>query len=164
MPDVQAPFLLDAMLGKLATYLRMCGYDAAYALDEGRMAEADDALLAAAREEGRTLLTRDRELAARAGDRGTLLTSRTVEDQLRALSEAGLALELDDRPARCGSCNGSVEQVSAGERVAHAPDEGRVWRCERCGQQFWKGSHWERVGGTLADIRGYSGPESSISE
>ncbi|MFW6382904.1 MAG: Mut7-C RNAse domain-containing protein, partial [Haloferacaceae archaeon] len=25
--------MLDAMLGKLATYLRMCGYDAAYVLD-----------------------------------------------------------------------------------------------------------------------------------
>jgi len=36
--------LLDTMLGKLATYLRMCGYDAAYALDEG--VESDDALLA----------------------------------------------------------------------------------------------------------------------
>ena len=34
--------LLDAMLGKLATYLRMCGHDAAYALDRG--VEADDAV------------------------------------------------------------------------------------------------------------------------
>lgn len=33
-------FLLDAMLGTLTTYLRMCGYDAAYALDHE--IEADD--------------------------------------------------------------------------------------------------------------------------
>ena len=164
MPDVQGPFLLDAMLGKLATYLRMCGYDAAYALDEGRGTEADDALLAAAREEGRTLLTRDGELARRAGDRGMLLTSRAVEDQLRKLHEGGVTLELDDRPARCGSCNGPVGRVPAGERAAYAPDEGPVWRCERCGQQFWKGSHWERVGETLADIASDDGPDSSISE
>jgi uncharacterized protein with PIN domain len=26
---------VDAMLGRLVTYLRMCGYDMAYALDEG---------------------------------------------------------------------------------------------------------------------------------
>jgi uncharacterized protein with PIN domain len=43
--------LLDAMLGRLATYLRMCGYDAAYALDEG--IEADDAVLDWARRDDR---------------------------------------------------------------------------------------------------------------
>jgi hypothetical protein len=43
--------LLDVMLGKLATYLRMCGYDAAYAVERG--IEADDALLARADAEGR---------------------------------------------------------------------------------------------------------------
>ncbi|TKX52332.1 hypothetical protein EXE45_19560, partial [Halorubrum sp. SP9] len=52
------------MCGKLATYLRLCGYDAAYALDRG--VEADDRLLDLAADEGRTLVTRDRELAARA--------------------------------------------------------------------------------------------------
>jgi len=56
--------LVDAMLGKLARYLRMCGYDAAYALDRGL--EADEDLLAVARDEGRQLLTRDRQLADRA--------------------------------------------------------------------------------------------------
>lgn len=57
------PFLLDAMCGTLATYLRMCGYDVAYALD--RDAEADDRLLDLAAAEDRTLVTRDRELAER---------------------------------------------------------------------------------------------------
>ncbi|WP_394348159.1 Mut7-C RNAse domain-containing protein, partial [Halorubrum sp. SP9] len=56
--------MLDVMCGKLATYLRLCGYDAAYALDRG--VEADDRLLDLAADEGRTLVTRDRELAARA--------------------------------------------------------------------------------------------------
>lgn len=57
-------FLCDVMLGSLVSYLRMCGYDAAYALDRG--VEADDRLLDIARAEDRTLLTRDRRLAARA--------------------------------------------------------------------------------------------------
>jgi len=93
MPDALAgPFLLDVMLGKLATYLRMCGHDAAYALDEGRDTEADDELLAAARAEDRTLLTRDVQLAERADDRGFLLEARDVTDQLRELHEAGLGL------------------------------------------------------------------------
>jgi uncharacterized protein with PIN domain len=159
MPDAPSgPFLLDAMLGSLATYLRMCGYDAAYALDDHRGTEADDELLAAARAEDRTLLTRDIQLAERAGDRGFCLDSRDVTDQLRDLRDAGLDLSLADQPARCGSCNGPVERLADGERAAHAPDDRPVWACSRCGQQFWKGSHWDRVAGTLAEIRGETEP------
>jgi uncharacterized protein with PIN domain len=150
---LDGPFLLDAMLGTLATYLRMCGYDAAYALDDDRATEADDELLRSARAEGRTLLTRDVALAAWAGDRGYLLEAREVEDQLRTLREAGLALELPARPTRCGSCNGPLEPFPAGAaRPDHAPADRRLWHCRDCGQPFWKGSHWERVRETLAGL------------
>ena len=150
---LNGPFLLDAMLGTLATYLRMCGYDAAYALDDGRATEADDELLRSAREEDRTLLTRDVELADRAGDRGYLLHSREVEDQLRTLREAGLTLELAARPTRCGRCNGPLEPFPEdAARPDHAPEDRPLWRCRDCGQAFWKGSHWVRVRETLAGL------------
>jgi hypothetical protein len=138
-------FLLDAMLGKLARYLRMCGHDAAYALDRG--VEADDDLLALAREEGRTLLTRDESLAARADD-VVLLTEREVTDQLRELRAAGVDVSLPDRPTRCGVCNGALDRVPESETLPdYAPDpaETTVWRCRRCGQYFWEGSHWDDV-------------------
>jgi hypothetical protein len=133
------------MLGKLARYLRMCGYDAAYALDRGL--EADDALLDVATSEGRTLVTRDRQLAARAPD-GVRVDSRGIEDQLRELREAGFELSLAGEPARCGRCNGAVDPVTAGESVPdYAPDPGETtcYRCRDCGQVFWKGSHWDDV-------------------
>jgi len=147
------PFLLDVMCGKLATYLRFCGYDAAYALD--REVETDDAILAMACEEDRRLLTRDVALAERAGDRGFLLHDRDVEGQLRELAAAGLDLTLDERPARCGVCNGPVERVPADASVpeyARDPGETAVWRCRTCEQHFWKGSHWRRVKETLAEL------------
>jgi hypothetical protein len=147
-PDTDR-LLLDAMLGKLTTYLRMCGYDAAYALDDGL--EADEAVLTRLRESGRTLLTRDRSLAERA-PASILLTEREVEDQLRELSAAGFALELADEPDRCGTCNSPVARVDRGEPTpAYAPDpaEVAVWRCGSCGQHFWKGSHWDNVAATL---------------
>jgi uncharacterized protein with PIN domain len=89
--------VLDVMLGKLATYLRMCGYDTVYALD--REVEADDRILAIARAERRTLLTRDRELGCRTDD-SVLLTTRAITDQLRELQSTGFRLELSDRPTR----------------------------------------------------------------
>ena len=150
MPDDAVPLLLDAMLGKLSTYLRMCGYDAAYALD--RDVEEDDAVLALAGEEGRTLLTRDAALAAHASD-ALLLESKDVADQLRELRAAGWALSLDD-PSRCSACNGELARVEADGTPEHAPDadERRVWRCRNCGQHFWKGSHWESVEETLSEL------------
>jgi len=138
-------FLCDAMLGKLARYLRMCGYDTAYALDRG--VEADDAVRALARRENRRLLTRDATLAART-EGAIHLSARDIEAQLRELREAGVSLALPETPTRCGRCNGALEPVADGtETPADAPDPGEtgVWRCERCGQHFWKGSHWDDV-------------------
>lgn len=156
------------MLGTLTRYLRMCGFDAAYALD--RDVESDDALLSICRDEGRTLITRDRQLAARAdakrSDRADaerpdcaeaerpdragdvhLLTERDVLDQLRELDAAGFELSVADPPVRCGRCNGLLERDPAGaDRPEYVPDDEQpVWRCRDCGQRFWKGSHWDDV-------------------
>ena len=150
--DARGRLLLDAMLGKLATYLRMCGYDAAYALD--RDAEADDRVLAIAHEEGRTLVTRDRGLAARA-DESVLLTGKGIDDQLRECRAAGFTLDLDTDPTRCGRCNGRVESVApdaATPDYAPEPAEIDVWRCRDCGQHFWRGSHWDDVAARLAAL------------
>ncbi|ELZ59371.1 MULTISPECIES: Mut7-C RNAse domain-containing protein [Halorubrum] len=162
------PVLLDVMCGKLATYLRLCGYDAAYALDRGT--EADDRLLALAAAEDRVLITRDRDLADRAPDAdpavdAALLTERDVLDQLRELDAAGFRIELAAEPSRCGSCNGPVERVASTEagadvddtvdaaadadRPDYVPDDVGMdrpgWRCVDCGQWFWKGGHWDDV-------------------
>lgn len=137
--------LCDAMLGKLATYLRMCGYDTAYALD--RDVEADDAVRDLARREGRRLITRDADLAART-EGAIRLTARGIDDQLRELRAAGMTLTLPETPQRCGRCNGPLDPVAAdAETPADVPDPGEtdVWRCERCGGHFWKGSHWDDV-------------------
>lgn len=152
-PDDDA-LLLDVMLGKLAVFLRMCGYDAAYAGDRG--VESDDRLLEIAATEDRTLLTRDVQLAERAGD-ALLLTGHAVEDQLSELRGAGTVLELDDGPSRCGRCNGRLEPVENGDATpAYAPDPEEIncWRCRACGQVFWRGSHHDRVAEILEDRRG----------
>jgi len=144
--------LLDAMVGKLAPYLRMCGYDAVYCLDED--IEADDLILDYAQEDGRTIVTRDRSLAARS-DEAVLLESKDVRDQLREFDTAGFELELSETPERCGRCNGPVRGIDSDEETPeYAPDPTAInlWRCEECGQYFWKGSHWDDVAETLDEI------------
>ncbi|ELZ18549.1 hypothetical protein C477_10798 [Haloterrigena salina JCM 13891] len=144
--------LLDVMCGGLDAYLRMCDHDTVYAGDRGL--EADDALLALARDEDRTLVTRDVALAARADD-SIPLESRDVEDQLAELAAAGVDLTLAAKLRFCGRCNGRLERVeSTATTPEYAPDpaETAVWRCRDCGQHFWRGSHWDRVARTLSKI------------
>ena len=143
-------FLLDVMLGKLVTYLRMCGYDTRYTQEAG--IEADDVIRQRAASTGRTLVTRDRELAART-DGAILLASRDIEDQLAELHDHGIGIELPTHPERCSVCNGPVDEIDPDQRPEHAPDSvSHIWQCRECDQYFWKGSHWERVRETIATI------------
>lgn len=143
-------FLLDVMLGKLAVYLRFCGHDAAYALDSD--VEADDRLLALAAEEDRMIVTRDAQLAKRASD-AVLLTARDVDGQLRELREAGVSLPVPEQPTRCGACNGVLDPVDSGlDRPEYVPDDQSAYRCRDCEQWFWRGTHWDQMAATLADL------------
>ncbi|MFC6826408.1 Mut7-C RNAse domain-containing protein [Halopelagius fulvigenes] len=151
--DAEDRLLLDSMLGKLATYLRMCGYDAAYVLDEGED-PGDESLLERAREESRTLVTRDEQLARRAPE-SVFLRTKDIEAQLREFRDAGYDLTLSDEPVRCGSCNGDVVPVGDEEAVpTYAPgaEEAKRYRCRDCGQVFWRGSHWTDVAERLDEL------------
>ncbi|MFW6018021.1 MAG: Mut7-C RNAse domain-containing protein [Halapricum sp.] len=151
--DDQRPALvLDTMLGKLAAYLRMCGYDAAYTLSRG--VEADDEIVALAKTEGRTVVTRDVSLAKNAPE-AVLIESRDTVGQLREFRDAGYPLELEDEPSRCGACNAPLTRVAPEQPTpdyAPEPDYEAVWRCRECGQHFWRGSHWDDVAETLAKL------------
>jgi hypothetical protein len=146
------------MCGGLRSYLRMCGHDAVFAPDrrlDGEPVEAADAVLALAGREERRLVTRNGHLAERASD-ALLVGEHDPVDQLRELHAAGVDLTLEEPPTFCGACNGSLTRVAPEEPTAdYAPDprETAVWRCTDCGQQFWRGSHWERVERTLAAVR-----------
>lgn len=133
------------MCGGISAQLRMCGHDAAFALDRDLEADAD--LLAVAREEDRILVTRNRRLAARA-DESILLEATDPAEQLEALAAGGIDLSLSEDPERCGRCNGPLSAVEPTDPTPeYAPDPAAeaVWACADCGQHFWKGSHWDRV-------------------
>jgi uncharacterized protein len=134
------------MLGPLTRYLRFMGYDtlSANALQEGNSRE-DTLLLEIAEGDDRILLTRDRELARRAGDRAVLIQSEQVMEQVEQL----VSLELIDPDLtmdRCGLCNrvlrpATMEEVaSAGYAPVHREALAFFW-CEECRKLYWMGSH-----------------------
>jgi len=138
-------FLCDAMLGSLARWLRLMGYDTEYD------AEAPDAELARrAAEERRWLLTRDRELAA-VGPRTVLIGSTGLEDQLVEVHERlGLEPDHEGIGSRCAVCNGVIEPVDRAEAAGHVPpfvleETTGFRRCTGCGKIYWRGSHVTRI-------------------
>lgn len=144
-------FFADAMLGRLARWLRVLSYDTAYD------AEIDDPdLVARADAESRVLLTRDRHLVTHLRPaRSVLIHSDVPLDQLHEVVGAcdlGPPAELF---TRCPVCNGALRPATPVEQrdlvpVAAQALPGPVHRCPRCGRVYWLGSHTERMRRTLA--------------
>ncbi|MEJ5293297.1 MAG: Mut7-C RNAse domain-containing protein [Candidatus Methanosuratincola sp.] len=135
-------FVADAMLGKLARWLRIIGYDTEYLPSAG-----DDDLISAAEDGGRLLLTRDSELFRRAVRRGVpaiLIKSTTIAEELSEITRS-LGLKLSDQ-TRCPLCNELLVEGGGGEGL---PVRGRVWECPRCRKFYWHGTHWLKISETL---------------
>ena len=140
--------ICDAMLGKLARWLRAAGHDALWpgVLD-------DEDLLQRARAEGRVLITSDgRLLAHRLIRDGTVraVFVPTGMDTLQQLRHVLSRLGLKAREPRCMACGGALEAVDRSTlagvvppRVYAAFDE--FYRCRRCGKVYWPGTHWQRI-------------------
>jgi len=148
-------FLLDVHLGRLASYLRLAGFDAAYARDA-----TDAALAAASRAEGRALLTRDRGLLKRREvERGYWVRETRPRRQLaEVLGHFELARRLSPL-VRCGRCNGRLAPVEKAAIEDELPPRTRrehdvFHRCTLCGRVYWRGSHVARIERLLARAAG----------
>ena len=138
----------DAMLGRLARWLRLIGYDTQY-----WRTGSDAALISFARAEGLLIITRDHQLAGRHGVRALLEEAEELEQQIE---EVRAALGGQPLPfTRCPECNGLlVDLVHAAARDLVPPF---VWRtqsafrrCPECGRIYWKGTHWPALWARLS--------------
>ncbi|HSR65618.1 MAG TPA: Mut7-C RNAse domain-containing protein [Xanthomonadaceae bacterium] len=145
-------FVLDVHLGRLAHYLRLLGFDCLYRNDY-----RDEDLLAIAREDHRTVLSRDTGLLKRAElTHGAFVHASDPRRQLREVIDR---FQLESRIApftRCARCNGEVAHVPAEEAeeapAAVARDGTEFSRCRGCGQLYWRGSHPARLRERLAEV------------
>ncbi len=143
-------FVADRMLGTLCRYLRFMGYDtiSANALSQGNSSE-DTLLIRIAHDEGRVLLTRDRELASRAGSAGILITSDDVIEQVTQLRDAA-RIDPEIRMTRCSLCNTPLREASPFEiaRADYAPKDNTGFAfffCPHCNKLYWNGSHGKNL-------------------
>ena len=148
-------FLADGMLGKLTRWLRMIGCDVKYFRNL-----KDEDLIGISIRENRILLTRDANLFRRALSKG--VSAFLVEgcDEVEKLAMVAkrfnLDLEIDVKNSRCPKCNARIHPVSKNKIREKIPpgtfkfyDE--FWECSKCGQIYWKGSHWKKINRTLLE-------------
>ena len=144
-------FIADNMLGRLAKWLRLLGYDTLY------LPHADDPGLArVARAQDRVLLTRDVELTRRRGVLHLLIESEKVGEQV---SQVFRAFKLSTREAfsRCAECNQRLEVVSKELVRGIVPPyvfstQERFRQCAQCGRIYWRGTHWARMVARIEDL------------
>lgn len=143
-------FVLDVHLGKLATYLRLLGFDTLYRNDYN-----DDDLAAIANQNERFLLTQDRGLLKRSAvTYGYAVRSTNPEEQMIEVLER---FELYNALApfqRCPQCNGNVARVDKEAVAEQIPLYTRLYyndfsQCQNCQRVYWKGAHAKRIQGLI---------------
>lgn len=151
-------FLCDQMLGTLAKWLRLLGFDTFYASSD----ISDDELLDIAEKERRILITRDKQLIKRAEKNGLKVTKIETYDLIlqikKVLQDNHIVFNENDILSRCSTCNTVLEKVSKEEIKDLVPD--RVfqnhevfWHCPGCGKIYWLGSHYNNMRETIQKIR-----------
>ncbi len=160
-------FIADRMLGRLARYLRLLGYDVSYP-----PSGTDARLLAFARREGRILLTRDQGITAREGPRAgsppvVEICSSDVLEQLAQLAREGWVTRFHE--PRCSGCNVPLHALAEREARHLLPHyvlatQSCYLYCRPCNTTLWEGSHWEgfrgRAAGALGPFLGHSAREA----
>ncbi|HIE13001.1 MAG TPA: twitching motility protein PilT [Desulfotomaculum sp.] len=153
-PLREVRFVLDTHLGRLATYLRMVGFDTLYANDL-----SDEALSEISARERRILLTRDRGLLKRSEvAHGYLVRSTDPPAQLTEVLRRFDLYRLVSPFCRCLRCNLPLEAVSKEEVEDRLPPKVREYfvefrLCRGCGRVYWKGSHYEHMERFVTEIQ-----------
>ncbi len=147
LPAEPVRFLADVMLGSLAKWLRILGYDTAY---DNRIRDRE--IVRRCVEEDRVALTRDLRLTERRLLRGRCLLIRS--QQLRR--QVSQVLEFLEQPvpsslrSRCVRCNRRLARVDRESVALRVPPyvlrtQDDFMQCPECQRIYWCGTHRERM-------------------
>lgn len=146
-------FIADAHLGKLAKYLRLCGFDTLFDpdLDDGD-------IINVALNESRIVLSRDKDLLnnlkAVAGYR---VLSAQPAVQLNEVMESYNLKDQMSPFSRCLECNGVLLFINREEVIEMLPEGVKelhsVFRkCDKCGRVYWEGTHYQKMKTFIANL------------
>ncbi|BBD66405.1 hypothetical protein NIES4072_63260 [Nostoc commune NIES-4072] len=139
-------FVLDIHLGKLATSLRLLGFDTLYRNDY-----EDEKLAEISYSQGRILLTRDKGLLMRSlVTYGYYVRNTNPQQQILEVLQRYDLFKLVSPFKRCLRCNGLLEPVEKQSIVDKLPETVRsqvdvFQHCQDCDRIYWKGSHYQKL-------------------
>ncbi len=158
LEDAEQRFVADTMLGEVARWLRIMGYDVLYSRNY-----TDKQLLGIASKTGRVLLTRDRGLYNRARKRGAKAVYVSTVGIVNRLAEiaykTGILLKAEPSRSRCPECNSPLVVVRDKEKLRGRVPPGALntydvfYVCPRCGRVYWEGGHWRNIRRVLDEAR-----------
>ncbi len=143
-------FLCDGMMGKLARYLRIAGFDVEYI----KTANINE-LIIKARQEQRTILTRNTKI--KDWPEVFYINSEIPEEQLKIV---WLKYRLGDKAkffSRCIICNKELIKVKKDEIKGKIPyytfkNFDTFTQCPMCHRIYWPGSHLENMKKRIEEI------------
>jgi hypothetical protein len=147
-------FVVDSMLGKVAKWLRILGFDTRYErLESGARIDQYAS-------EGWLLITRNRRWCGRS--RVLCIKANDSMEQLAEVIEAASIRCEEIRPLhRCVRCNRPLEAISRDLAVGVVPDyvfetNTIFHRCPDCRRVYWPGTHPRRMMEQLRRAVGWS--------
>jgi hypothetical protein len=145
------------MLGTLAKKLRILGFDCSYSATID-----DEDILAAAKRQGRVIITKDHQLAVNAAKHDILVVELSVNAEKAQMAEVAEKLGLgkymfNAGAARCSMCNGNLHEIEK-ERIIDkiplktAQNTEIFWICGDCSHIYWVGTHIRNLERFIAEI------------
>lgn len=146
MPEIR--FLADVMLGKLAKWLRILGYDTEYC----RAAVCDELLMRACAED-RQLLTRSTRLSLRSDPENRIcfiMANNPLLQVREVLSRYHLIITPDAPLTRCLICNRQLVRIAPALLASRVPEYVLATRqvfvsCPGCHKVYWRGTHYQNM-------------------
>ena len=149
-------FLCDQMLGTLAKWLRLFGFDTFYANSEME----DEELLQVAKKEGRVIITRDKQLIARVKKEKLPVIEVNTTDLDEQLNLVLKNVYLDQKAilSRCSVCNTVLDKVKKSEVKNKVPkkifdNNEKFWFCSKCDKVYWMGSHYDKIINKIDEVK-----------
>ena len=151
-------FIVDAMCGRLAKWLRFLGYNTLY-YKKGN----DKQLLKLAIQEGRILITKDTEfIKHKKLHKIIFIKANNTEDQFLEVIKWIITNGFNPPkvhlfPTRCIVCNGEIKKVCKKHIVGLVPDyifetKTNFHKCNKCHRIYWEGSHTARLKNKLNSL------------
>ena len=151
---VEMKFLVDAMLGKLARFLRIFGYDTVYANDLIEYYDIDPVpdinLKEYAISTSRIIITKDLPFYNEIGDKAILLEGEGIYLYLNQLKQKlKVQYKFNIQKARCSTCNSALLEVSNKILIEELVKRetflnyNEFFQCGNptCKKVFWNGPH-----------------------